>query len=320
MKNKLSSLIMGMLLCVILPANAQSEKNIKLLVPFPAGGSTDIVARIVAAGLEKRINRTVIIENRVGGGGAIATRELARATSDGRTIGVSTVSTFASNMAFQENIGYDPIEDFDHVMIFAYTPKVMVVRSDFPGKTSSEIVRNLSTGKINIGVSAQSYDEIYAHVFRQKVNNPNISIIRYKGGGPALIDLLGGHIDVVIENLPSMTSHLNDRRIKLVGISWPERFPDFPTVSTWKELGISEINDGTWYGIVAPKNISQIDLNNLYRELENVLSDPEIQKKLIERGAYPKIHSPEHSTEIVRQTLKKVQTLAKENQIGRYQK
>lgn len=307
---------MAVMLLSFLPAQAQ---NIKFIVPFPVGGSTDVVARIIADGLTKELSQTVTVENRTGAGGAIATREIARSRPDGSVIGISTVSTFASNMIFQEDVGYHPLNDFIHVMIMAHTPKVMVVRSDFPGSTSPEILKNMTNRPINIGVSSQSTDEVYANVLKKRLGS-GVQVVQYKGGGPALIDLLGGHVDAVIENLPSMIPYLRDGRLKLVAVSWPTRFEDYPLVPTWDELNLHDINESTWYGVVIPAGGSSDIVQRLHRAMTNVLKNPDIRSQLIARGAYPMNRSVEQSTRLAKLTLEKIQSLGQQHSLGRYQK
>jgi tripartite-type tricarboxylate transporter receptor subunit TctC len=238
----------------LLPAHAQSLT--RLVVPFPAGGSTDIVARIVAEGLKTSANQTVIVENKSGAGGSIATKAAANSTNDGSVLLMSTVSTFGSNHAFMIDPGFDPITDFEHIITVASTPKVLAVRSDFPVSNIQELVALLkqSPNRFVFGTSGRSTDELYVKLF-SKYSNTETIFAPYRGGAPALIDLLGGHTDLLIDNLPLVLQHVREGKVKLLAVSWSHRLPEFSTVPTWSELGYHDMNISSWQGIVAPHGL-----------------------------------------------------------------
>lgn len=297
--------ILSLLMFLSLPVMA--DQGLRLVVPFPPGGSTDSVARIISGALSHELQKTVTVENRSGAGGAIATKEVAMTKPDGSTLLMSTVSTFGSNHAFMKDPGFDPLRDFEHIVTVASTPKVMVVRSDFPANSVKELVGLMKKhpAKYKFGTSGRSADELYVSLFRV-LTETDATFVAYKGGAPALIDLLGGHTDILIDNLPLVIQHVRDGRVKILALSWPERLKEFPTVPTWGELGYADLNISSWQGIVAPRGLAPAEVDRINLALRNVLKNQDVQSRLSNMGFYPVGDSTAQSSQLVKQTYQKM--------------
>lgn len=303
-------------LLAILPTTSVADSVTKIMVPFNAGGSTDQVARIIADPLSTLINSRVVIENKPGAGGSIATRDVARAVADGSTLLMSTVSTFGSNHAFIKNPGFDPVGDFEHVITVASTPRVLVVRSDFPADSVTDLVNLLRNhpNRYVFGTSGRSADELYTLVFN-RVSKTKTIFVPYKGGAPALIDLLGGHTHLLIDNLPLVLQYVKEGKLKILAVSWHQRLTEFPLVPTWAELGYHDMNISSWQGIVAPRGTPNIKIAELNRAIATALKDPVVRDKLLQAGFYPVSDTPAQSRSLAESTYRKMTDIGSRNQV-----
>jgi tripartite-type tricarboxylate transporter receptor subunit TctC len=287
-------------------AEWKPQAPIKLIVPFGPGGTTDIVARAISDGMSKELGQTVVVENRPGAGGAIATRDMAKADADGLTLGLSTVSTFGSNHVFFDNPLYHPIDDFTHIITIAATPKIMIARPD-PGLNSvSDVIQSAKNGKkLNYGSAGLSVDQLYGEIFKKRSGAP-IQLVPYKSGAPAMNDFLGGHIQLMFDNLPLVIPHVRDGKARLLAVSWPTRLKEFPDVPTWQELGYQELSAATWYGLVGPKGIPPAAVKRLNEVLVKVLKDPAVIQRLENSGANVVSDTPEQSRQLASTTFQRL--------------
>jgi len=308
----IKKLLVSVFLC--LPITAMSD-TIKLVVPVSAGGSTDRIARIIADPLSSILKTKVLVENQPGAGTAIGARYVAKSAPDGLTLMVSTVSMFMAYSTLP-NPGYDPVQDFEHVITLAATPKVLVSRSDVPANSVPELVSLLkkNPNKFIFGSFSGSIDEIYVHLFN-KVNQTQTIYVPYKGGTPALIDLLGGHTHLQMDNLPAVAQHVRDGKLKILAISWHNRLSQFPHIATWGELGYEDLNLSAWQGIVVPKNTPRDKIAQLNMAIAQVLKDPMVQTKLAELGFNIMSNSPEQARAIAVTTFRQTQNLSKSSSI-----
>jgi tripartite-type tricarboxylate transporter receptor subunit TctC len=313
---KILKTVLSIMMMLSMSAYAYNDKTTRLVVPFSAGGSTDLVARIVAEGLKVNTNQNIIVENKVGAGGSIATRLVANAPNDGSVLLMSTVSTFGSNHAFMKDPGFDPVADFEHIITVASTPKVLAVRSDFPANTIQELVALLKQhpNRYVFGTTGQSTDELYVKLFARYSNTETI-FVPYKGGAPALVDLLGGHTDLLIDNLPLVIQHVREGKLKLLAISWSQRLSEFPNVSTWNELGYHDMNFSAWQGIVAPQGLSTDKIANLNSSVKKILAGPDVQKRLQQAGFYTVGDSPTEAKDLTRKTYRSMIETGRKNNI-----
>lgn len=294
-------------------ADWRPQAPIKIIVPFGPGGTTDIVARAIAENLSKELGQPVNVENQPGAGGAIATKNIARATPDGTTLGISTVSTFGSNHVFFDDPLYHPINDFEHITTIAATPKIMIIKPDLGISSVKDLVaesqKKENAKKFNYGSAALSVDQLYGEVFKMR-SGAKIQFIGYKSGAPAMTDFLGGHIQVMFDNLPLVIPHVRDGKAKLLAVSWPTRLKEFPGVPTWAELGYPELSAATWYGLVAPKGLPPGTVKRLNEIMITVLKDPAVIQRLENSGAMTVGDTPAQSRRLA------VETFDRLNQIG----
>ncbi|RJG08091.1 tripartite tricarboxylate transporter substrate binding protein BugE [Noviherbaspirillum cavernae] len=318
---KLHKLVLALMagLAVAASASAQTYPNkaIKLIVPFAPGGTTDIVARIVGDKLAKELGQPVVIENRGGGGGSIGAQAIAKAEPDGYTIGVSTVSTHAVNAACNPKLGYDPITDFAPITNMARTPNVLTVNPKFPAQNFQQFLDYVkkNPGKLNYATSGTcSIQHMVGEQFKASTGT-FILHIPYRGAGPALNDLLGGQVDMMFDNLPSSMSHIQAGKLRPLAIAWNKRLDALPNVPTFTELGLKQVNDPAWYGLVAPAKTPDDVIKKINAAAVKVLNMPEVRERMKASGAEPVGNTPaEHAAEI-KSELEKMQNLVKKQGI-----
>lgn len=300
---KKSLLAIACLVAVAGTAQAQNfpSKPITIIVPFAPGGTTDIVARVVADRLGQELGQSVIVENRGGGGGALGAMALSKSEPDGYTLGVSTVSTHAVNPACNSKLGYDPVKSFTPITNMARTPNVLTVHPQFPAQDFRQFLAHVKSnpGKLNYASSGQC--SILHMVGEQfKISTQTfITHIPYRGSGPALNDLLGGQVDMMFDNLPSSMPHIRGGKLRAMAVAWHKRVDAMPNVPTFAELGLKQVNDPAWYGLIGPANMPADVVNKLNTAVVKVLNMPQVRERLQQSGAEPVGNSPaEHGAEI----------------------
>lgn len=301
------------------PASAQSfpTKPIKLIIPFPPGGTTDIVGRLVADRMGRELGQPVVVENRGGGGGAIGALEVARAAPDGYTIGMGTVSTMAVNPACNPKLAYDPIKDFVPITNLAHTANVVVVNPKVPVQNMQEFVKLLKAnpGKYSYATSGTCG---IAHMLGEQfkvTTGTYILHIPYRGSGPALNDTLAGQVEIMFDNLPSSIPHIQAGKLRALAISWPKRLESMPNVPTYKELNMPDMNDPAWYGLLAPAGTPRDIVNKIQAAAAKVLAQPDVAKRLRDAGAEPIGNKPEEYAAEIKRELDKMKALVKKQNI-----
>jgi tripartite-type tricarboxylate transporter receptor subunit TctC len=283
------------LLCPQAMAQTYPSKPIRLIVPFAAGGTTDLMARIVAEPLGKLLGQAVVVDNKMGGGGVMGAAELSRAAPDGYTLGLATASSTATNPAINPKVPYDPLKDFSPIANMAVTPNVLAVNPAFPAKDFAGLLAELrrkpglydyaSSGTGGIG-------HLQMELFKS-LTQTFIVHIPYSGGGPALRDTVGGQVMVIFDNLPSALPHIKDKRLLAMAVAAPERLGDLPGVPTFKELGLTPVNRPAFYGIYGPKGMPKELVQKLNAALRQVLQDPAVVKRIETTGSKVMVNSPE---------------------------
>jgi tripartite-type tricarboxylate transporter receptor subunit TctC len=318
---KLHKLLLALTAGFALAASAHAQnypnKPIKLIIPFPPGGTTDLVGRIVADKMSKELGQTVVVENRGGGGGSIGALAIAKAEPDGYTIGMSTVSTHAVNAACNPKLGYDPIADFTPITNLARTPNVLTVNPKFPAQDFKQFLEYVkkNPGKFSYATSGTcSILHMMGEQFKASTGT-FITHIPYRGSGPALNDLLGGQVEMMFDNLPSSMSHIQSGKLRPLAIAWYKRIESLPNVPTFAELGLKQVNDPAWYGLVAPPKMPADIVKKLNAAAVKVLNLPEVKERFKQSGAEAVGNSPaEHGAEI-KTELEKMKALVKKQGI-----
>ena len=282
--------------CLTAPAFAQNYPNkpIRLIVPFAPGGSTDLIARIVAEPLGKGLGQTVLVENKAGGGGTVGALEVARAAPDGYTLGLTTASSAATNPAINPAIPYKPLSDFTPVINMVATPNVLAIHPTFPAKDMAGFLKELRAkpGKYDYASSGTGgVGHLQMELFKS-LTKTHVVHIPYAGAGPALRDTVGGQVPIIFDNLPSALPHIKDKRLIALAVASPERVAELPDVPTFKELGLEPVNRPALYGIWAPKGMAAPLVLQLNAAVRKVLQDPAVIKRIEASGSRVVANSP----------------------------
>jgi tripartite-type tricarboxylate transporter receptor subunit TctC len=279
-----------------LQAQPYPNKPIRLIVPFPPGGTTDIVARLIADEFSKNLGQHVSVEYRGGGGGAVGAVELARAAPDGYTLGIATVSTMAVNPACNAKLPYRSPEDFAMITNLAAVPNVVAVH---PGRIRAQNMRDFirylkaNPGKVSFASSGTcTVNHMMGELFKI-ASGTTIVHIPYRGSGPALNDVLGGQVEVLFDNLPSSLMHIQQGKLRPLAIAAPKRVDVLPNVPTFAELGMAPVNDQVWYGLLAPARTPDDIINKLHAAAIKALGSPRVRDGLKQQGATPVGNTPE---------------------------
>ncbi|MFP3752764.1 MULTISPECIES: Bug family tripartite tricarboxylate transporter substrate binding protein [Cupriavidus] len=275
-----------------LPAFAQGTyptKPITLVVPFPAGGTTDIVARIVADKLGQQLGQAVVVDNRGGAGGSIGTGYLAKAAPDGYTLGIATASTHGINPAVYPRLQYDATKDFTTITNLASVPNVMSIN---PGVKATDMKSFIALAKAEPNKMAYgsagngSVSHMMGELFKMS-SHTELLHVPYKGVGPALNDALAGQVQVLFDNLPSSLPFIEGGKLRALAVAAPKRVAALPNVPTFAELGLGEVNDSAWFGLIAPAKLPADIQAKLNAAAIKVLAMPEVKAKLEKLGATP---------------------------------
>jgi tripartite-type tricarboxylate transporter receptor subunit TctC len=277
------------LLCA-LPALAVAQgypnKPIKLICPFPAGGGTDLIARLVAKHLGDRLGQNVIVDNRGGANGAIGATAVKNANPDGYTLMIGSIGVYAINAALFKDLKYDPQKDFDLLSLLVRTPNVLVANPDFPVKSVGELIEHLkkNPGKVTFASSGTgSSDHLTAALFWQKTGTTGIHV-PYKGGGPAINDLIAGHASVSFQNFGSIAQQVKSGKLKALAVTSDARVAGLPDVPTMAEAGVADLEVFSWQAAAAPKGLPA-DVNaKLEKEIAAAAMAAEAKTRLEDIG------------------------------------
>ena len=279
----------------VVMAQAYPTKPIKLLVPFAAGGTTDIIARVIADPLGKELGQVVVVDNRGGGGGAIGALETARQKPDGYNLGIATLSSMATNPAINPKTPYDPIKDFTPIINIAATPNVIAVNPKFPATDykSFEAFLKKNPGKYSYGSSGTGGVQHMLMELYKSLTQIDMVHVPYRGAGPALNDAVAGQIPMVLDNLPSALPFIKDKRLIAIAVAAPQRLAVLPDVPTFKEVGLEQVNRMAFYGILGPKNMPKELVDKINAATRKVLQDPAVRQRIEATGSIVVANSPE---------------------------
>jgi len=280
---------------------------LRIVVPFPPGGATDIAGRSLQEPLQRLLGQPVVIENKAGAGGSIGMADVARA-SDGLTFGVATLSTHGVNPAVLTRLPYDPIKDFSGVTEIVKAPGIIVVNPKvLPVKDFADLVRYLkmNPGKVEYATPGTgTIGHMWGELFKTSTGTSMVHI-PYRGAGPAINDVLGGQVAVYFDQVASSLPHVKAGKLKALAVSWPQRLDVLPDVPTYAELGYAQANDASWFGLVAPKSTPAAQVQRVQQAVAQALQEPAVRDRLAGQGLYASGTTPaEFSAQIEREIAK----------------
>lgn len=304
--SKVVSILSLFFVCVSMAhAQAYPNKPIKLIVPFPPGGTADILGRLLADKLGVVTSQSVIVENRAGAAGGIAAQLVAQSPADGYTLLLGTTGTQTMNPAINSKLPYNSLKDFASVSNFAASPFVLVVNPNVPAQNLKELIElakkkpgSLRYASFGTGSSAHMTGEMF-----KLQAGVDITHVPYKGAAPALIDLIGGHVDMMFTLAPSVIQHLRSGSLRAIAVAAPQRDQAIAAVPTFTEAGLNNFVSDSWYGVFAPAGTPQAIITKLNADIQKILAMPDVKQKLASEGAIPVGNTPEQFTEQVRKEL-----------------
>ena len=289
------------------PACAQDAypiRPITMIVPFAPGGSTDVIARVVAEAMRAPLGQSIVIDNRAGAGGSLGTAAIAKAAPDGYTIGMGTASTLAINPAAYRSLSYDVQKDLAPVTNLAAVPNIMAIHPSLTAKTMAEFIAlaKAQPGKLTYGSSGiGSVSHLMGEQLKQSTGI-DIAHVPYRGIGPALNDAIGGHIQVMFDNLPTTLPHVEIGKLRALAVSSKARLSALPDVPTFAELGLADLDWMAFFGIVAPAATPAPIIDRLYKAAVAAVNQPDVRDKLVAQQAVTIASTPpEFAAEIARE-------------------
>lgn len=301
----LPALLLGLTLSAQALAADYPTKPVTAVVPFPAGGSTDSIARAIAPTFQATLGQPLIVDNRPGATGAIGATMVKRAAPDGYTIMVASIGVYSVNPILQKRIQYDPSKDFDLLTVAVRAPNVLVASASMKANTVKELIDHLkkNPNQVSFATSgAGSSDHLTTALFWQQTGTSGLHV-PYKGGAPAINDLLGGHADVSFQNINAVIQHIKAGKMRALAITGNKRSPLLPDVPTLAEAGAPGVDVYSWQGIAAPKGLPADVKSKLHSTIVKALNEPALKNNLEAQGFEVVANSPEEFTKFQAEEL-----------------
>lgn len=276
-------------------AGSYPDKPVTMVVPFPPGGSTDAIGRIIAQKLQEKLGGNFIIENRAGATGTIGAAYVARKPADGYTLFVASLGPFVITPHLLK-VQYDPLKDLDPITVAVQAPNVLCVPVSSPDKTLADLLADLKKHPNKVSFASSgigSSDHLSAELFWQQTHTQGVHV-PYKGGGPAIADLIGGQVNAAFVNINSILGHINAGKVRALAISSAQRNPLLPNVPTLQELGVKGAEVESWQAIAAPHGLPADIKAKLHDAIVSALNDPDVKQKLLAQGFEIVGDTPEH--------------------------
>lgn len=286
MKKLLIALACSVSVAAFAQATNWPEKPVTIVVPFPAGGSTDMVARAMALQMQTKLGQTFLVDNKPGATGTIGAGFVKRAAPDGYTLLVSSLGAFVVTPHLQKSVPYDATKDFDYISVPVQAPNVLVASPGQKARTVAEVIAELkaSPGKVSFASSGNgSSDHLSAEVFWQQTQTEGLHI-PYKGGAPAINDLLGNQVNFSFQNVNAVLQHIKAGKLHAIAVTGGKRSPVLPNVPTLAEAGVKGAEVYSWQGLAAPKGLPPAVKDKLAEAAVAAINDPEVKKRMVEQG------------------------------------
>ena len=298
LKLRRNLLLLATHLALATAAHAWPDKPVTLVVPFPPGGSTDLIARTLAPKLQDKLGGTFLTDNKAGATGTIGANAVTRAAADGHTLLVSSLGPFVIAPHLLTKVPYDALKDFDYITVAVQAPNVLVVPASSPHKSMADVIafQKANPNKMTFASSGNgSSDHLTAELFWLQTNTTGIHV-PYKGGGPVMTDLLGAQVDSSFMNINTAMPQIVSGKLRALSITSAKRSPLLPNVPSLEELGIKEANVYSWQAIAAPRGLPADVKAKLHAAIVASLNDPQVKPKLLELGFEIVANTPEQFT------------------------
>ncbi|MDK3024272.1 tripartite tricarboxylate transporter substrate binding protein [Cupriavidus taiwanensis] len=302
----------GMTLSGIAAAEDFPAKPVRIIVPYPPGGTTDMVARLIGERLALQWKQPVLVENRPGAGGIVGTGVAAKSTADGYTLLMGSVGEFGINPTLYKKLPYDAVADFAPVAMVARVPNVVVLSPAFAERaqvqTLAEFIAYLKANpkRVNMASAGNGTSTHLAGELFQRMTGTEMSHVAYKGSSPAIADLMGGSVDVMFDNLPASLPFVRSGKLKALAVTTPARSSALPNVPTVAAAGpVPGFDASPWFGLLAPRGVSSAVAQKISQDLARALGDPAVQARMRDLGAEPAPGTPEAFAEVLKKDRQK---------------
>ena len=295
-------------------AQSYPVKPLRIIVPFPAGGNADILARILGQKMTESLGQQIIVDNRAGAAGIIGAQAAAKSPPDGYTLFMGTTGTQTTNPAVYAKLPYDALKDFAPVSNFAGSPYLLVVHPSLPAKNVKELIAlgKARPGALHYASFGAGSSAHLTGVLLQTRAKIDVVHVPYKGGPPALADLVGGHVEMMFNLLPGVLPHVKAGKLRAIAIAAEKRTPAMPDMPTFAESGIADFYSDSWYGILVPASTPKDIISKLNTEMQRVLALTDVKQNLAAQGAEPMGNSPEQFAEQIQKDLARWSKVARE--------
>ena len=280
------------------PASAQQgfpSRPIRMICPFPPGGTTDLVARLVAQKFTEAWGQQVVVDNRPGAGGVIGTEMVAQAAPDGYTILLGSITTHAVNPALYKNLKFDPVKDFAPVSLVVSSPQLLAVHPSVPAKSVKELIAlaKAKPGQYNYASAGTGTSPHLTFELFRSMAGIDVVHVPYKGTGPAITDLVGGQVQMMITGVVALMPHVKSNRLRALGVTSAKRVAALPDVPTVAESGVPGFDVSSWFGVFLPARTPRPIVMKMNEEIRKILANPDVRQRLIDQGADPASNTPE---------------------------
>ena len=303
------------MLAIVAQAEIYPSKPIRVVVPYPPGGTPDILIRELGPKLTAALGQQIIVENRPGAGGNIGAEVVAKAAPDGYTLVMGTTATHSINQSLYKKLAYDPLKDFVAVALIATMPNVLVVNNDFPVKNVKELIAlaKAKPGTITFGSGGNGTTHHLSGALFEKMTGVDMTHVPYKGAGQALPDLIGGQINIMFDNITSSMAYIKSGKLRVLAVTTPKRSAALPDVPTMQEAGVPGYEMSGWFGLLAPAKTPPEIVARLNKAINKILQSIEMKELLAKQGAEIVISTPAEFTAFVKERTDKMTKVVKDS-------